>query len=338
MATIKDVAALAGISTTTVSIIINGKANEKRIPETTVERVLKAMQELNYRPDQYARRLRNSSIRKPIIGFFWPLDHRTNLLGVLLTAIEKSLMDNSFDAELRIESFTPGELNKHENSIRSGSYDGILIGATSKEDSFFLDSQIPATPIVMLNRKSSKHSSVRIDNRLLGMQAASLIRKKGYTECAVLKNESKYMATTERTQYFIESCDLLGIKIQSDWIFQGRGTPEGGAIAAEDYVRLGKNRPPVLFCEDDFMAQGAIVTIHDRGLSIPEDLELLAFGMQSNENMTYLIPSITTVSLPYMKMADKCVEILISSISGKQKNVQNITVEPEIKIRKSFSL
>ena len=86
------------------------------------------------------------------------------------------------------------------------------------------------------------------------------------------------------------------------------------------------------------MAQGAIVTIHDRGLSIPEDLELLAFGMQSNENMTYLIPSITTVSLPYMKMADKCVEILISSISGKQKNVQNITVEPEIKIRKSFSL
>lgn len=337
MATIKDVAALAGISTTTVSIIINGKANEKRIPEHTVERVLKAMQELNYKPDLYARRLRNSSMRKPIIGFFWPLDHRTNLLGTLLTAIEKSLMDYPFDAELRIESFIPGELAKHESSIKSGSYDGIIIGATGKEDTQFLDTVTSSSPIVMLNRRSEKHSFVRIDNKMLGMQAASLIRKKGYTECAIIKNEGKYMATTERTRFFIEASELLGIKISDEWIFQGPGTQEGGASAAKEYIKLSDNRPPVLFCEDDFMAQGALVTIHESGLTIPKDLELLAFGMQSNENMTYLIPSITTVSLPYMKMADRCVRILIDAISGKRAKVE-MMVEPEIKIRKSFSL
>ena len=96
MATIKDVAARAGLSTTTVSIIINGKAAEKSIPQTTVDKVHKAMQELNYRPDQYARRLRTGSVRKPVIGFFWPLDHRTNLIGTLVTAMEKCFIDHSW--------------------------------------------------------------------------------------------------------------------------------------------------------------------------------------------------------------------------------------------------
>lgn len=337
MATIKDVAALAGFSTTTVSIVINGKAEEKKIPEATVNKICKAMAELNYKPDQNARRLRTASASKPVIGFFWPIDHRTNLLGTLVTALAKSMLENSFDAELRIESFSVEELYKHEESIKSGTYDGIIIGATGHSDMEYIESLTTSTPLILLNRKSNHHHSIHVDNRMLGMQAASIIRKKGYTECAVIKNESGYMAMTERTKYFMEACEVLGISIQSEWIFTGPGTRAGGAMTAEGYVKLSE-KPKALFCEDDFMAQGALVTLNDNGLEIPRDLELLAFGMQSDENMDYLIPSITTVSLPYMKMVDSCIDILKQGINGRLSGIQNISVEPEIRFRRSFTL
>lgn len=337
MATIKDVAARAGLSTTTVSIIINGKAAEKSIPQTTVDKVHKAMQELNYRPDQYARRLRTGSVRKPVIGFFWPLDHRTNLIGTLVTAMEKCFIDHSYDVDLRIESFTPGALDRHAQSILGGLYDGIIIGATSSVDTAFINSMASTTPVVLFNRASTLHSCVRVDNRMLGLQAASLIRRKGYTECCVIKNEGRYLAMSERTKFFIEACQSLGIGILDEWIFEGPGTQKGGADAALEFVRLS-DRPRVIFCEDDFMAQGALVTLHDNGIRVPDDVELLAFGMQSNDNMNYLIPSITTVSLPYMKMMESCVEILMDSIADSSLSPRTQMVAPEVMIRKSFSI
>lgn len=337
MATIKDVAALAGFSTTTVSIVINGKAEEKKIPESTVEKIRKAMADLNYKPDQNARRLRTAAASKPVIGFFWPIDHRTNLLGTLVTALAKSLIENSFDAELRIESYSAEELYRHDESIKSGTYDGIIIGATGPSDIEYIESVTANTPIILLNRMSTRHHSIHVDNRMLGMQAASIVRKKGYTECSVIRNESGYMAMTERTKYFMEACEVLGISIQDDWIFTGTGTREGGAKAAEGYVKL-TDRPKALFCEDDFMAQGALVTLKDNDIEIPRDLELLAFGMQSDENMDYLIPSITTVSLPYKRMVDTCINILKQSINGSYHGIENIAIEPEIMIRKSFTL
>lgn len=337
MATIKDVAARAGFSTTTVSIVINGRAEEKKIPPATVEKIRSAMAELNYRPDQNARRLRASQTSKPVIGFFWPIDHRTNLLGTLVTALLKSIEEQTFDAELRVESYVAGDLKKHDDSIKSGTYDGIIIGATAYEDTDYVESIVTDTPLILFNRPSGTHHTVHVDSRMLGMQAASMIRKKGYTECSVIKNESSYLAMTERTRHFLEACEVLGIRIDEDWIFQGPGTMRGGAEASGGYVKLS-DRPKVLFCEDDFMAQGALVTLHNAGLCMPQDLELLAFGMQSDENMEYLIPSITTVSMPYMSMVTECIRVLKENIIGKRTKREDISLEPVLKIRRSFTL
>ena len=76
MATIKDVAKKAGVSVSTVSIVINGKSKERSIPEATQEKVAKAMAELGYQPNQTARRLRTKDEQRPVIAFYWPLDFR----------------------------------------------------------------------------------------------------------------------------------------------------------------------------------------------------------------------------------------------------------------------
>ena len=70
MATIKDVAKAAGVSVTTVSIVINGKAEERAISEATINKIHKAMRELGYQPNLSARRLRTSEKPVPVIAFF----------------------------------------------------------------------------------------------------------------------------------------------------------------------------------------------------------------------------------------------------------------------------
>lgn len=335
MATIKDVAARAGISTTTVSIIINGKAREKGISGATVEKVQRAMAELNYRPDQNARRLRSLALRRPVLCFFWPLDNRAFLLGTFISSMTRALMFYAFNAELRIESYMPGELAKQTDSIKNSLYDGIIIGDACQADLDAIEAITSTSQIVMLNCKSKNHHSVSVDDRLIGMQAAALIRRKGYTECGLIRNTSSCCGMAEHTKFFRDSCGLLGIEIRDEWVVSGTGSAESGAKAAETLLK-NKNLPPMLFCEDDFMAQGALVPLNEHGINIPDDMELLAFGTQADESMDYLIPSISTLSLPCQEMADCCIKILKDAITGKNTERQNLTVEAAQKLRKSF--
>ena len=94
MPTIKDVAAAAGVSPTTVSLVMNGRGEQHRIPADTIARIQNAMRELGYQPNLSARRLRSSAERKPVIAFFWPLDYRANMLGHFLSLIQTALHEN----------------------------------------------------------------------------------------------------------------------------------------------------------------------------------------------------------------------------------------------------
>ena len=89
MATIKDVAAKANVSVTTVSIIINGKAEERKISEATVSRVMAAIAELNYQPNIAARKLRTFDNNRPNIAIYLAYDHRSHMFSQFVEAIYK---------------------------------------------------------------------------------------------------------------------------------------------------------------------------------------------------------------------------------------------------------
>ena len=105
MATIKDVAREAGVSVTTVSIVINGKTEERRISPVTRDKVLAAMNALGYQPNLSARRLRSNDVKKPVIAFFWPVDYRINILASFLNYIQKELHTQNLDCELVIQTY-----------------------------------------------------------------------------------------------------------------------------------------------------------------------------------------------------------------------------------------
>lgn len=336
MVTIKDVANAAQVSTTTVSLIINGKAEERRISPATRSRVLEVMNALGYQPNLSARRLRSNDIRKPIIAFYWPMDYRTNILSSFLSSFQEIIHKLDFDCELVVQTFKNNELEKAAEPIIKNSYHAIIIGATSNEDILYLESISPQMPIVLLNRKSKKFSSVSVDTEEIGLLAARLFRQKGYTEAAVLAAKRPYVATGLRTQAFLTACAQLDITVDDSCIIRKDNTIEGGFLAAEAYCQMAAP-PKVIFCDSDSMALGALCAFHQHHLKLPEDIELLAIGLLDPEFTQYSIPSISVIAMPNKTMMQKAVELIIGFLSAPSDEPVHEVLLPEITIRDTFT-
>jgi len=336
MSTIKDVASAAGVSPTTVSLILNNRAQEKRISEATVERVLLTMQKLGYQPNVSARRLRTSDVKKLTIAFYWPMDYRSNMLGAFLSGMQRAIKNQDQDCEILVQPYENDRLDKTADAIQKNIFSGVIIGALSEEDQKYLESLTPQIPIMLINRFSEKYSNVGVDNKNVGLQAASLLRQKGYDTAAVMLAERPYLATAARTTAFMEACKQLGIEIKPQWIFKGQNTIAGGAIAAKSFCAT-KDRPGVLFCESDSMAQGALYTLNKHNIQVPKQLELLCISMQVEETMEFLVPSVSSVSLPTTKMAEIAISTLINKIKLGNNSPIHIVVEPTICLRESFN-
>lgn len=335
--TIKDVANLAQVSATTVSLIVNGKSEERRISPVTRERVLKAMNTLDYQPNLSARRLRSNDVRKPIIAFYWPLDYRTSILASFLASFQQIIHELSFDCELVVQTYENNSFEKYADPIIKNSYHGIIIGAASLEDIKYLESLTPQMPIVLINRSSEKFSTVSVETEEVGMRAAMLFRKKGCTEAAVFTSIHPYVATGLRTQAFLYACSQLDINVDASCIIRHDSTIEGGVKAAEAYCQL-KAPPKMIFCDSDSMALGALYTFNKKNVRIPEEVELLAIGMLEPEVTAYSTPSISVVAMPNRIVMSLAVEIIIQILGTKKLAPIHKTIEPEIILRDSFQI
>lgn len=336
MATLKEVAQRAGVSITTVSIIANGKAAEKHISPQTVERVTQVMEELQYRPNNSARQLRSKIVHRPTIGFYWPLDLRTNMLGYRLSHLQSVLLEQDLDYEIVVQNYFNNRIEDFIAPIEKGRFDGVIIGAASERDVEMLEKMDLRTPIILLNRDSRKYSTVGVNNSHLGTKSATLIYQKGYRNCALIKTVDRYAGTSQRTKAFVYACKQLGIELRPEWTFSALTTISGGAQAAEEYCTL-QERPRVIYCEADCMAQGVAYTLQRMGLSIPEDVEILAVGQQISETMKYLHPSLSCVSLPpnVDKMA---MSAMIRILTEKLTAPVHMELEPLVQLRESFTL
>lgn len=334
MATIKDVAKECGVSVTTVSLIINGKAKERRISEETAERVYAAMKKLGYRPNAGARALRASDAR-PIIAFFWPNDYRSPMLGSFLGHFQSVLTETGYDAKIVAETYASGQLEKAAGPLISGSYSAAVIGACTSEEIAWLEKQPIRIPVILLNRESDVLSSVCSNNEEIGMSAARLIKLAGYNEVAVFTSLRPYVATGVRVRAFLAACRTLDLKVRDEWILKYENTIEGGVKAAEEYCRL-PDRPQMVFADSDAMAVGALYTFHKQGLHLPDDVALLAIALRDREITEYSIPPCTVVEMPGRELIKGCIETIRTLLASPEKAPIHVVIEPKVIVRDTF--
>lgn len=337
MITLKDVALEAGVSTTTVSLVINGTAKAKGISDATIQNVNEVISKINYKPSRIARSMKNHEASIPTIAFFWPLDHMSSVLGIFTNIMAKTFQDLNFECTFTIQNYQYGKLSESLANIDNWSYDGILFGAASYTDMIAIDKLNVSAPIVLINRYSNRHSTVYVSGEKFSLMAVNLFKRKGCTDLAIISSKHMSSQIRKRTETLIFTCRSLGINIDDEYIFDGELSYSGGMIAAEKYCKA-KNPPRFIFCDADNMALGALNVLQNHGYRIPDDIELLATGRQGEMFSEATYPSLSTISLNTEEMVTHSIRILVDQIVNKTKEPVHIETMPEIKLRQTFVL
>jgi len=331
MSTIRDVAKLSGVSVTTVSIILNGQAESRKISPQTQEKVMAAMKKLNYQPNISARKIKDMGYT---IGVYWADDFRNYYLARLLNGLQRQIIESNLNLSIVIKPYKNGTLGDDPMLKVVGAYNCAIIANTSQEDDAYLESTDFPFPVILYNRTSGKYHTVGVDNEQVGRQAAMHLINKGLTSIGMFVSETPFSAMSLRDNSFRKTCKAHGISISSELVVR---TPNQAEVSAEAAARFFDNKlpPRAIYCENDTIARGLLFVLHEHGIRVPEDVEVIAVGVGSSDIHQFTIPSLTVVDLPLEKLAGECVLLIQKVLNYKVDTPQHILFDTNLIVRQS---
>jgi len=309
-ATMKDVAALAGVGVGTVSRVINNV----KVKDGTYKKVMNAIDELGYVPDHYARGLKTnkSNTIALIIPTIWH-----PFFSEFAYYVEEELSKNNYKLFLCNADGSNDKEKEYLQMVRQSKVDGI-IGITYSDIDKYVSSNLP---FVSIDRHFSEAISyVTADNYEGGKIAAKQLILKGSKHLAYIGGTSPYPnETNKRKLGFYEYIKMQDIKLSV------LDMPEP-IINLEDHVEefISKN-PSIdgIFTVNDFMALDVIKCLIKLGKKIPEDIQVIGFdGIKIAEDKEYLV---STIVQPISEMAKEAVK-LIMGIVYSDNEPQRITL------------
>lgn len=331
MVTIKDVAELAGVSDATVSRVLNGR---EYIKEQTRERVLKAVQELRYKPSRVARSLRINSSQ--IIGLIIS-DIQNPFFPGLVRAVEDVAHANNYALILANTDEDDEKETLNVDLMISERVAGVIITPTREHDCPVKKLINMDIPVVSVDRRvlDCKVDTVISNNIDTSCELVNYLIKCHHKNIGAIIGYSQVTTGRERLEGFIKALNKNNLPIDSELIKQGPPKESTGYKLANELLDL-PNPPTALFAGNNLIALGAIQAIRKRGLSIPDDISIVSFD---NREWTYLMqPKITVASQPTYAMGKKSAELLISRINNVDKDFEEIVLESKIHIRDSVKI
>ncbi|WP_308555432.1 LacI family DNA-binding transcriptional regulator [uncultured Lactobacillus sp.] len=333
--TMKKVAQNAGVSVSTVSIIVNGHQKERHIPQSTVDKVRKSMQQLGYKPNRNAQQLRSARPTNLSIALCFPLDPNTGLIEVLpalISYIQKEIVSKKLPWNLVIKPFQNDKADQLIKTFKKGNYDAALIAAASSKDIHDLENSDLLIPIVLLNRISDRLSTVGVDPQLIAQTAITLLQAKHIKTISVVLDANNYSASNTRMEAIISRAKKVGIKVFAT--YQSQYSNESGTKVAQQMIAK-KDFHPVI-AESDLTAIGMVYYFNHHNVQIPQQLKLLTLSVLEQNFTAYQTPSISTISLSTSDIAKESIAIIQKQLNNK--NIpQHILLSPELHLRETFN-
>ncbi len=332
---LKDVAKLAGVGIGTASRVLN---NHPNVSKQKRQMVLKAMEELCYRPNEIARSLKTQTTKT--IGVIL-MDITNPFYGNVVKGIEYIAYNKNYSLLLADLNCNMNALKDRIDEFRDKNVDGIIFMGTSVNDmdiKIFASRQIPlaiiSTNVNVKDKKLyAKFYSVNIDNEKAAYDATQYLIGLGYTKLAYISGvQGDPNSSIPREYGFKKALKENGIQNRQEWNKYGSFTFESGYKAMQALLEE-EERPEIVFAFSDLMAMGAAKAVMSRGFRIPEDIAL--FGFDGIENGKYFHPSISTVKQPRYQMGTKGTSCLIDWIEGKESPTCMITLSHSIIERES---
>jgi DNA-binding LacI/PurR family transcriptional regulator len=313
MITIKDIAIKTGTSQSTVSIVLNGKAKERKISPKTEESIMAAVKELGYRPNLSARLLReNKLVHKFYVIVFWTSDYRESALTSFLQGLHSAIQKNGFPCEIIIKPYICGYLcdAMSEDILRIG--DGCIICHASPKDLDYLESNDIQKPVVLCDRTSRKYSSVILEYNKIGRVVAEIFSRHSRKKLAVISEPLLFEGIEQMTDSFEKELKKLGI---DSYMAHYTDTSISNGYKSMNSILEKFGLPDCLYCTSNLLAFGAIRALYEKNFQIPQDIEIIAGGIGDMEQEKYGIPSLSILHVPLDKFASKCLNILYDHIT-----------------------
>ena len=310
MTTIKEIAKISGFSPSTVSIVLSGKSNERRISEKTKLKILDAARQLDYRVNVSARRLRANHGSNMMISVFMTMDQRVYMMTRLLLSLQKAAAELGHSFEIVVHYYKSGSLRSFAESIEL-THCAIICNA-SEEDQRFLEEAQFFVPIVLYNRTSKKYCAVTTNFPHVGEMAADIFARRGHKNAVLLDTITYFMGLRQCTAKFTETAKKHGLAVTHIHKDHNMAGGYQGGIAIGEMHPL----PDCVFSMSDTMSIGVLRAFNRQGIKIPEQIELISLGNDNPELGEYASVPMSAIHIPVEVMAKECIRLLFLQLDG----------------------
>jgi len=331
MATIKDVARIAGVSVASVSRVLN---KGPKVSKKTIEKVSKVMKDLNYTPNANARALVTQ--KSTTLGVVIP-DLVDPFFASLANGVEQMARKSNMQLLLSTGLVSAESERQAINLLMERQCDVMVVHSKKLSDKELIEFSNKITGLVLIDRyiEEIAHRCVWLDNVEGGKIAARHLLSLNHKSFACISSKHQIDDPRLRIEGFQQELEFAGVDIDSELIEFGEPTLQGGEMATQKLLASGK-KFSAIFVYNDAMAIGAISTLEDNGFKVPSDISILGFDDVLLSR--YSRPKLSTLNYPIEEMAMQAANIALELTAhadvDESKNYKHI---PRLVKRESTS-
>lgn len=333
--TIHDIAERAGVSLSTVSRVLSGKAQRYRISRKTQEQVLAVTKALNYQPNKLAQGLRLKKSHS--IGLIVP-----DISNPFFACVTRIIQTTAFEMGYSLIVCNTNEDLATEIAqvelLKSKFIDGFIIMPVGTEYHHLETLIRKKHPLVLLDRcfDELKTHSVVVDNYDGAYRATAHLIACGHEKIAIIQGLPNTYTNSERVRGYLDALRDHHLAANPQLIVGKDYRRENGYIETKFLLSL-QERPTAIFTTSDLITLGAFQALAEDHCKIPDDISIVSFD--DTDFAPYLIAPLTAVRQPKELMAESAVRLLIEAIDGKrQPEKQRVVLKPQLITRESVKI
>ena len=325
--TLKMVAQQVGLTPGTVSAVLNDAPSAHSIPQSTKNRIHAAAKALDYRPNFFARSLRNK--RTYMIGVIAE-EIGDSYGSLVISGIEEYLREKDYFFLTVVHRHNPELLNRYSQLLMQRGVEGFITVDMKLTGALLLP-----TVAVPGHQNFPGVTNIVLDHHHAARSALNHLLQLGHQDIAFMKGQSFSSDSEDRWQAICQVAEDLKIKIRPELTVQidiDDPTPQLGYPFAK---QLLERKVPftALFAYNDISALGAMRAFQEAGLRVPQDISVI--GFDDIQGAAFSNPGLTTVRQPLADMGRLAAQALLSRIEGATDGPAEIPIEPELVVRQS---
>ncbi|CAI8737541.1 LacI family DNA-binding transcriptional regulator [Pseudomonas sp. IT-P395] len=327
MATIKDVAALAGISYTTVSHVVN---NTRPVSQEVRLKVEAAIKSLNYVPSAVARSLKAKTTAT--IGLLVP-NSLNPYFAELARGIEDYCERNGYCVILCNSDDNPEKQRSYLRVLLEKRIDGLIVASAGGDSGLAQGLAGVKTPMVIVDRGLDGVDAdlVRIDHEYGAYLATRHLLELGHRDIATIGGPASTSVAQMRLAGYCRALKEAGIEVRPERMLESDFTSTGGYSAAA--ILLEGNPPSAIFAGNDMIGIGVLRAAAERNVRVPSELSVI--GFDDIQMSRYVYPALTTVGQSILQLGEMAAEVLLRRIATPNLGTDQRIVTPSIVLRES---